>query len=52
MRVDVLDSQSYKLIKSIDIDAGATSFALMEKNRMVFIFVDDAGEVVLKCIEY
>ena len=52
MRVDVIDPQSYKLIRSIDINAGATSFAVLDKNRLVYIYVDDAGEVVLKCVEY
>jgi len=52
MRVDVIDTKTYKLLRSIDIDAGATSFAVMDKNCLVFIYVDDAGEVVFKCIEY
>jgi hypothetical protein len=52
MRVDVLDSKTYKSLQSIDIDAGATSFAVLDKNRLVFIYVDDAGEVVFKSIEY
>ncbi len=50
MRVDVIDTNTYKLVRSIDIDAGATSFAVMDKNRLVYIYIDDAGEVVLKCI--
>jgi outer membrane protein assembly factor BamB len=52
MRVDVIDTGTYKSVQSIDIDAGATSFAVMDKNRLVFIYVDEAGEVVFKCIEY
>jgi len=52
MRVDVVDAETYKSVRSIDIDAGARSFAVMDKNRLVFIYVDDAGEVVFKCIEY
>ena len=52
MRVDVIDTETYKLIRSIDIDAGATSFAVLDRNRLVFIYVDDAAEVVFKCIEY
>jgi hypothetical protein len=52
MRVDVLDTKTYKLVRSIDIDAGATSFAVLEKDCLVYIYVDDAGEVVLKCIGY
>jgi hypothetical protein len=52
MRVDVIDTETYKLVRSIDIDAGTTSFAVLDKNRLVYIYVDDAGEVVFKCIEY
>jgi hypothetical protein len=52
MRVDVIDTETYKSIRNIDIDAGATSFAVMNDNRLVYIYVDDAAEVILKCIEY
>ena len=52
MRVDVIDPENYKLIHSIDIDAGTASFAVMNNNRLAYIYVDDAGEVVLKCVEY
>jgi hypothetical protein len=52
MRVDVIDTKNYESVRSIDIDAGATSFAVMDKNRLVFIYVDDGGEVFFKCIEY
>jgi hypothetical protein len=52
MRMDVIDTETYKLIRSIDIDAGVTSFAVLDKDRMVYIYVDDAAEVVFKCIEY
>lgn len=52
MRVDVIDTKTYESIRSIDIDAGATSIAVMDRKRLVYIYVDDAGEVVLKCIEY
>ena len=52
MQVDVIHTGTYKSVRSIDIDAGATSFSVLDKNRLVFIYVDDAGEVVFKCIEY
>jgi outer membrane protein assembly factor BamB len=52
MRVDVIDTENYKLVRSIDIDAGTTSFAVMDKERLAYIYVDEAGEVVFKCIEY
>jgi hypothetical protein len=52
MRVDVIDTGTYKPVRSIDIDAGTTSFAVPGKNRLVYIYVDDTGEVVLKCIQF
>jgi len=52
MRVDMIDTETYKLLRSIDIDAGVTSFAVLHKNRLVYIYVDEAAEVVFKCIEY
>lgn len=52
MRVDVIDTETYKMMRSIGIDAGATSFAVLDKNRLVYIYVDDAAEVVFKCIEF
>jgi hypothetical protein len=52
MRVDVIDTETYKPIQNLEIDAGATSFAVLEKSRLVYIYVDDAGEVVFKCIAY
>lgn len=52
MRVDVIDTDTHKPVRSIEIDAGTTSFAVLDKERLVYIYVDDAGEVVLKCIAY
>jgi hypothetical protein len=52
MRVDVIDTETYKPVRSIDIDAGATSFAVLDKDRLVYIYIDDAAEVILKCVEY
>jgi hypothetical protein len=52
IRMDVIDTKTYKPVRSIDIDAGTTSFAVLDKNRLIYIYVDDVGEVVLKCIGY
>ena len=52
MRIDVIDTKTYQLIRSIDIDAGARCFGLLDKNRLVYAYEDSEGELFLKCIEY
>ncbi len=52
MRIDVIDTKTYKLIRSIDIDGGARCFGLLDKNRLVYAYEDNEGELFLKCIEY
>lgn len=51
MRIDVIDTGTYKLIRSIDIDSGARCFGLLDKNRLVYVYEDNTGELFLKCIE-
>ncbi len=52
MRIDVLDTTTHKLIRSIDIDGGARCFGLLDKNRLVYVYENSEGELFLKCIEY
>jgi len=52
MRIDVIDTKTYKLIRSIGIDGGARCFGLLDKNRLVYAYEDSDGELFLKCIEY
>jgi DNA-binding beta-propeller fold protein YncE len=52
MRIDVIDTETQKLIRSFDIDGGARCFAVLDKNRLVYAFEDSEGELYLKCIEY
>ncbi len=52
MRIDVIDTKTYKLIRSIDIDGGARCFGMLDKNRLVYAYEDIEGELFLKCIEY
>lgn len=51
MQFDVIDPKAKKLLKNIECDAGAVAFALIDKNRLVYIYEDSEGEVVFKCIE-
>ena len=52
MRIDVIDTKTYKLIRSIGIDGGARCFGLLDKNRLVYAYENSEGELFLKCIEY
>jgi hypothetical protein len=52
MRIDVIDTKTYKLIQSFDIDGGTSCFGVLDKNRMVYACEDIEGELFLKCIEY
>ena len=52
MRIDIIDTETYKLIRSFDIDGGARCFGLLDKNRLVYAYEDSEGELVLKCIEF
>ncbi len=52
MRIDIIDSDTFKLIQSIEIDAGSRCFSLLDKNRLVYAYEDSEGELFLKCIEY
>ena len=52
MRIEVIDLDTHKVICSIDCDSGARSFAVMENNRLVYLYEDSEGELHLKCIQY
>jgi hypothetical protein len=52
MRIEVIQAKTNELIRYIEIDAGTTAFALMNKNLMVYTYNDSEGEVILKCIQY
>lgn len=51
-RIDVIDTKTYKLIRSFDIDSGARCFGVLDKNRLVYAYEDSEGELFLKCIEF
>ncbi|MBN1273983.1 MAG: 6-bladed beta-propeller [Candidatus Aminicenantes bacterium] len=50
MRVDVLDSTSYKTLRSIEMDSNVRAFTPLEKNRLAYIYEDAEGELVFKGI--
>lgn len=52
IRIEVIDLNAHKVIRYIDCDSGARSFAVMENNRLVYLYEDSAGELHLKCVQY
>ena len=51
MRLDVLDPDTYKTVKTIDVDSNVRTFCLIGLNRLAYIHEDAEGELVFKCIE-
>jgi hypothetical protein len=52
MRIDVIDPTTYKVVRTIACDPGIKAFGVMDKNRLVYVHEDSAGELVLRCIQY
>lgn len=52
MQIEVIDPNSHKVAYYIATDPGVQAFALMDKNRLVYIHEDSEGELVLKCIQF
>jgi hypothetical protein len=50
MRFDVIDPNTHMVVRYIDCDGGARSFALMGNNRLVYLYEDSEGELSMKCI--
>jgi DNA-binding beta-propeller fold protein YncE len=51
-RIDVIDTKTHDVIRSIQIDGDTRAFALMNENHLVYVYTDSKGEVILKCIQY
>jgi hypothetical protein len=51
-KIDVIDTNTYKLIRSFDIDGGARCFGVLDNKRLVYAYEDSEGELFLKCIEF
>jgi hypothetical protein len=52
MRIDVIETKTNKVVRYIEIDGNTKSFALMNKNSLVYACEDREGEIILKCIQY
>jgi DNA-binding beta-propeller fold protein YncE len=51
-RIDVIDTKTHEVIRHIGIDGDTKAFALMNENHIAYVYVDNKGEVILKCIQY
>jgi len=52
MRIDVFNPDEFKFIRSLDCDSNVRTFACLGGKQLVYIYEDEAGELILKCIEY
>ena len=52
MRIDMIDTKIYKVMRRIDCDGDTRAFDLMDENHIVYVYVDSEGEVILKCIQF
>ena len=51
-RFDVIDPKSHKLVRTLACESGVRAFGVLESGRIIYIHEDDAGELVLKCVQY
>jgi hypothetical protein len=52
LRFDVIDPDSFKVIRTLACDGSTRAFAVIESGRIICIHEDDAGELVLKNVQY
>ena len=52
VRIDVIDTKTYEVIRNIECDADTRAFALADESCIVYAYVDSEGEVILKCIQF
>ncbi len=52
MRIAGIDPRSYTLTPPLECDAGSRAFGVMDGGSVVYVVGDEAGELILKCVEY
>ena len=52
MRFDVIDPESDTLFLMLDCDPGTRAFVPVGAGRLVYVHEDEAGDLVLKCVQY
>ena len=48
MQFDVIDPRTKKLVRTLPCDAGTRAFAVLDKERLAYIYEDAKGELILK----
>ena len=52
MRIEKIDTETHEVIRRIECDGDIRTFALLDENRVVYVYTDRDGEVILKCIQH
>jgi hypothetical protein len=49
---DVIDPRTLKPVRTLTTDPGCRAFGIIAEGRFVIIHEDEAGELILKCVQY
>ncbi len=52
VRIDVVDPESRRTVRTVPCDPGVKAFDLMDGRRLVYVHQDAEGELVLKGVRY
>lgn len=52
MRIDVIDPDTFKPVGAVACRPGVRCFTVLDLQRLVYIFEDEAGEVVMACVRF
>jgi len=52
LRFDVIDRESYELVRTLACESSTRAFGMLEGGRIIYVHEDDAGELVLKCVQF
>ena len=52
MRLEQIDTTTYKVLRFIECDPGTMTFTVMDKDRLAYMYEDDEGELIFKCIQF
>ncbi len=52
MQIEIINPSTYRVVGNIPCEPGTTVFSLLDKERLVFIYENRQGELVLKCVKY
>ncbi len=52
MRLELIDTTTYKVLRFIECDPGTMTFALMGDDRLAYMYEDNEGELIFKCVQF